>query len=310
MEFTVDDKSGGQRLDRFLAASVPDLSRSRLQELIGRGMVELSGSRVLKSGKKLSPGDRINLVIPPPEPLEIEPEEIPLEILFEDKHLAVINKPAGMVVHPGAGNTRGTLVHALLARCRDLSGIGGKLRPGIVHRLDRDTSGLMMAAKTDLAHRLLARMFKERRIRKRYRALIQGRLSDASGMIKLPVGRHPHRRTRMSVNYAKGRDAVTGYRVVKDLGPHQLIELDLYTGRTHQIRVHMSHLGHPLLGDKTYGGTTKLSGPDGATMTVKRQMLHSSHLEFRHPVKQERICLSAPLPEDMKAVMGFLSCNS
>ncbi len=303
----VDDKSHGIRLDKFLAAGIPSLSRSRLKHLIETGMVELSGESTLKPGKKLSAGQSVIITIPSPDPLDIIPEDIPLDVMFEDEHLVVVNKPAGMVVHPGAGNDTGTLVHALLARCRDLSGIGGRLRPGIVHRLDKDTSGLIIAAKTDQAHNLLAEMFSKRLVQKIYTALVQGQLADSSGIINLPIGRHPHRRTRMSVNHRNGRDALTAYQAAGNLGPHQRLDLTLHTGRTHQIRVHLSHIGHPILGDRTYGGTTLLKGPDGRKMTVKRQMLHSSRLEFRHPVTGERICLAAPPPEDMKAVIRFLS---
>jgi len=310
MKFLVDESSHGMRLDKFLAANVPGLSRSRLQNLVETGMVELSGRNILKPGKKLSTGEKITLSIPRPEPLDLSPEDIPLDILFEDRHLIVINKPPGMVVHPGAGNTSGTLVHALLARCQDLSGIGGKLRPGIVHRLDKDTSGIMVAAKTDQAHTVLTEMFKKRLLKKKYTALIQGQMPDSSGVISLPIGRHPQRRTRMSVNFRNGRESVTGYKVVKNLGSHQMLDLRLHTGRTHQIRVHLSHLGHPLLGDKAYGGPAIIRAANGEQLVIGRQMLHSGHLEFIHPVSNETVSLHAPLPDDMAAVIGFLSGSS
>ncbi len=214
-----------------------------------------------------------------------------------------------MVVHPGAGNDTGTLVHALLASCKDLSGIAGKLRPGIVHRLDKDTSGLMVVAKTDMAHHCLVDMFKKRIIEKRYLAVVQGRFQDSSTIIDLPIGRDPRKRTNMHVDHRRGRPAVTSFRVVEHLGPYQLLEALLHTGRTHQIRVHLSHMGHPILGDKKYGGPTHLRAPSGREIAIKRQMLHSYLLQFHHPVTGERIYLEAPLPEDMEDILRFLRCH-
>ena len=303
-----DQESHGLRLDRFLASRIPDLSRSRIQALIEKGLVELSGITHLKSGKRLSAGDRITISVPPPEPLDLIPEKIPIDIIFEDQHLIVINKKAGMVVHPGAGNMTGTLVHAVLAKCTDLSGIAGKMRPGIVHRIDKDTSGLIIIAKHDKAHWALVDMFKCRKIKKRYLAVILGRIEDRAGLIDLPIGRHPVRRTRMAVVHRHGRPAVTGFKTVKDLGRNcQLVELRLYTGRTHQIRVHMSYMGHPLLGDRTYGGPSVIEGSGGVEMAVRRQMLHSIHLEFPHPVTGKQLSLKAPVPGDMKEVIEFLN---
>ena len=310
IKILVDQGSEGLRLDKFLASKISDLSRTRLQDLIERGLVELADSQPLKPGKRLSTGDRIRVSVPPPEPLDLVPEEIPLDLVFEDQHLIVINKKAGMVVHPGAGNRTGTIVHALLARCTDLSGIAGKLRPGIVHRLDKDTSGLMIAAKTDEAHRVLVDMFKGRRIKKKYTAVISGRMRDSSGIIDLPIGRHPRRRTVMRVDYRRGRPAITGFKKLRDLGGnYQLIDLRLHTGRTHQIRVHMSHVGHPLVGDRTYGGPELLEARDGKKMVVQRQMLHSRYLEFEHPVTGRQLCLEIPVPEDMKEVIDFLTSS-
>ncbi len=307
IELVVDEASGGQRLDRFLASSIPDLSRSRLKQLIEREFVELSGKAVSKPGKRLGAGQAIRVMVPPPEPLELVAEDIPVDIVFEDRHLLVVNKAPGMVVHPGAGHGAGTLVNALLARCSDLSGIGGKMRPGIVHRLDKDTSGLMIVAKTDQAHQELVAMFKDRSILKNYLGLVSGHMPDRSGIIDLPIGRHPAVRVKMSVNASSGRPALTGYEVVRGLGPHQLVKMRLYTGRTHQIRVHMSHAGHPLLGDTVYGGPSLVRLPGGDEMTVPRQMLHSFHLEFRHPVTGEALRMEAPVPEDMQEVMDFLT---
>ncbi len=307
ISLSVDKDSEKVRLDRFLASKIPHLSRTRLQHLIASGNVSVSGSTDLKPGRKLATGEDIVVRIPPPEPLSLCAEDIPLKILFEDEHLAIIDKQPGLVVHPGAGNQTGTLVHALLAACKDLSGIAGKLRPGIVHRLDKDTSGLMIVAKNDLAHQKLADLFKNRSIKKKYLALIQGCLPDKSGIIDLPIGRHSQKRTLMAVNHRDGRPAVTSYHVVKDLSRHQLLELYLHTGRTHQIRVHLSHLGHPLLGDRTYGGPTTVGLQKGGTrLKLHRQMLHSYQLEFNHPLTGESVRLTAPVPEDMKRVIEFL----
>ena len=305
ISLTVDTTSSGLRTDAFLASVIPDLSRSRIQSLIEGGHVTVCGSRLKKTGKKLKPGDRITVSVPPPDPIDLVPEDIPLKVVFEDEHIIIIHKEPGMVVHPGAGNLQGTLVNALLSRCSDLSGIGGKLRPGIVHRLDKDTSGLIIAAKHDQAHQALARIFKKREIQKRYTAIVLGRLPDKKGIIDLPIARHPRQRTKMAVDQARGRMAVTEYRVLRQLGPAQLLELILHTGRTHQIRVHMSHIGHPLLGDTLYGGP-KVIRTGGLKVSITRQMLHAACLRFKHPVTGKELSVETPIPPDMKHVISVL----
>ncbi len=299
--FIVEASGDGRRLDKFLSEKIDSLSRTRIKTLIQKGHITIDGKRCLLPKKRLKKGQRIHILIPPPEPLDIEPQDIPLTVSYEDEHILVINKPPGLVVHPGAGNKNGTLVHGLLSICKDLSGIGGKLRPGIVHRLDKDTSGLMVIAKRDEVHLALSNMFKERRLSKTYLALIKGHVQDREGLIDLPIGRHPAKRTKMAVNFKDGRDAVTRFKVLENLNGSDLLEIRLLTGRTHQIRVHLSHLGHPILGDQTYGGPKTLY-VNGEAIHIKRQMLHAFRLSFRHPVLRKRIDLTAPMPEDMKEI--------
>jgi 23S rRNA pseudouridine1911/1915/1917 synthase len=277
------------RLDRFLADELPHFSRSRLQVLIREGHVTLN-ERPARPRETLRTGDMIRLVEPPPEKIATEPENIPLDILFEDDDLLVINKPAGMVVHPGAGNTSRTLVNALLAHCRTLSGIGGKERPGIVHRLDKETSGCLVVAKNDAAHHSLSRQFAERTVEKLYLALVAGTLQKAHGVIDAGIGRHPKHRQRMAVNKERGRSARTDYRVVKSRDGITLVECVLHSGRTHQIRVHLHHLGYPVLGDKVYGRQR--------TPEFPRQMLHAWKLGFNHPRDGKRLTFEAPVPAD------------
>ena len=277
------------RLDRFLADELPHFSRSRLQVLIREGHVTLN-ERPARPRETLRTGDMIRLVEPPPEKIATEPENIPLDILFEDDDLLVINKPAGMVVHPGAGNTSRTLVNALLAHCRTLSGIGGKERPGIVHRLDKETSGCLVVAKNDAAHHSLSRQFAERTVEKLYLALVAGTLQKAHGVIDAGIGRHPKHRKRMAVNKERGRSARTDYRVVKSRDGITLVECVLHSGRTHQIRVHLHHLGYPVLGDKVYGRQR--------TPEFPRQMLHAWKLGFNHPRDGKRLTFEAPVPAD------------
>ena len=277
------------RLDRFLADELPQFSRSRLQSLIHDGHIVLNG-KATRPRTILREGDRIHLSEPPPEKIETEPEEIPLEVLFEDADLLVINKPAGMVVHPGAGNARHTLVNALLAHCRTLSGIGGKERPGIVHRLDKETSGCLVVAKNDATHQNLSRQFAERTVEKIYLALVAGTMRKAHGIIDASIGRHRKHRQRMTVSEDRGRTARTDYRVVKSQNGISLVECVLHSGRTHQIRVHLHHLGHPVLGDKVYGRKGAREFP--------RQMLHAWKLGFNHPRTGKRLTFEAPVPAD------------
>jgi 23S rRNA pseudouridine1911/1915/1917 synthase len=239
----------------------------------------------------------VTVAIPPAEPLALTPEPIPLQILYEDEHLLVLNKPAGLVVHPGAGRATGTLVHALLAHCPNLPGIGGVERPGIVHRLDRDTSGVMVVAKSEAAHQSLSLQFKNRIVRKRYLALVHGEVRQEAGRIEAAIGRREHDRTRMGVKTAGGRMARTAYRVLRRLPGMTLVELGLETGRTHQIRVHLAHIGHPVVGDEVYGGRRERHGAAGVP-PAPRQLLHAWWLGFRHPVHGEWLEFAAPIPAD------------
>ena len=283
-------KDGAQlRLDRFLTKQLPDYSRSRLQQLIRTGFVLLNGATT-RPRQLVRSGDKVELTEPPLEKIESQPEPIPLEILFEDNDLIVINKPAGLVVHPGAGHRQHTLVNALLSHCTTLSGIGGKERPGIVHRLDKETSGCLVVAKNDEAHRELSRQFAERVVEKTYLALVAGKLRKRSGIIEEKIGRHPVHRQRMSVSSSRGRPAKTEYRVVRSGNQASLVECRLHSGRTHQVRVHLHHLGHPVLGDKVYATRAAKDFP--------RQMLHAWKLGFRHPGTGDWKSLEASLPDD------------
>lgn len=291
-EFRVDARAAGERLDRFLAAKAPHLSRSRVQGLIREGHVTLGGAKPAKPGEKVRAGMLVTVTEPPAEPSLLEPEDIPLDVLFEDTDLLVLNKPPGLVVHPAAGHTRHTLVHALLAHCPSLSGIGGEQRPGIVHRLDKDTSGCLVVAKNDATHSHLSRQFAGRSVTKIYLALVQGYFDKArSGTIDNLIGRHPVDRKKMTVLERGGRASRTAWRVVQDLpGAGTLVECTLHTGRTHQIRVHLKHLGHPLLGDSLYAPRPAGHYP--------RQMLHAWKLGFKHPRTGAAMLFCSPLPED------------
>jgi len=287
-EFLVELAAAGARLDQFLAGAVPGLSRARIQDLIKTGHVTLNGASA-KASARLRTGDAITLNEPPPTPVDTVAEEIALDVLFEDDDLVVINKPAGLVVHPAAGNWSGTLVNALLHHCPALSGIGGEQRPGIVHRLDKETSGCLVAAKNDMAHQALARQFAGREVTKIYLALAAGKFARKSGVIEAAIGRHPMQRKKMTVVASgRGRAATTGYRVLRELPVGTLVECTLHTGRTHQIRVHLKHLGHPVLGDEVYG---KRAG-------FARQMLHAWRLGFVHPRTGERVNFESPIPPD------------
>jgi len=277
------------RLDRFLASQLSGHSRARLQRLIRARFVRLNG-QAARPRDLVRAGDEIELTEPPLEKIDNQPEHIPLEILFEDSDLIVINKPAGIVVHPGAGHREHTLVNALLHHCPNLSGIGGKERPGIVHRLDKETSGCLVIAKNDQAHQGLAIQFAARSVEKIYLAIIAGKLRKTAGVIEEKIGRHPVDRQRMSVTSSRGRAAKTEYRVVRSSDKMSLVECQLHTGRTHQIRVHLHHLGHPVLGDKIYAPKLAKEYP--------RQMLHAWKLGFQHPRTGEWKSFAAPLPND------------
>jgi len=293
-KFIVPKEDARVRLDRFLARELPEHSRSRIQQLIRIGFVRLNGATT-RPRQLLRTGDKIEVTEPPPEKIETRPEPIPLDVLFEDNDLIVINKPAGLVVHPGAGHREHTLVNALLSHCPTLSGIGGKERPGIVHRLDKDTSGCLVVAKNDATHRELSRQFAERIVEKIYLALVAGKLCKQTGVIEEKVGRHPAHRQRMSVASPRGRAAKTEYRVIRTGDKASLIECRLHSGRTHQVRVHLHHLGHPVLGDKVYASRLAKDFP--------RQMLHAWKLGFRHPGSREWKNFEAPLPDDFATAM-------
>jgi len=314
LELRVGDEDAGCRLDRFLARRVGEHSRSFMARLIRESWVLVDGEPG-RAALPLKSGQRISVRIPPPEPLELEPEAIELAILFEDEDLAVVDKPAGLVAHPSAGHREGTLVHALLHHLGRLSGIGGRLRPGIVHRLDKDTSGLLVVAKSDAGHRRLSEMMAAREIRREYRALIWGNLAAAEGEISAPIGRDPRQRKRMAVLPAGGKEALTRYSRVDTFAGFDYIRLDLGTGRTHQIRVHMAHLGHPILGDPLYGGRRgRLRGRTRAERALcrellsvmGRQALHAFRLRFAHPLSGERLEFESPLPRDMQEALALL----
>ncbi len=306
----VVDRGGGRmRLDLFLARRLTGESRAAIQRLILAGRVSLEG-RVLKPSTRLSPGDRILVSLPGPVPSDLTPERIPVTILFEDSDLLVALKPAGMVVHPGAGVRSGTLVHALLGREGSLSAMGGTERPGIVHRLDRETSGVLVVARNDRTHRALSSQFAARTVGKIYHALVWGHPDPPVGRIDAPVGRHPVARTRMAVRRSGGRPAVTEYRVLEALGPLSFLEVRTLTGRTHQIRVHLRHRGHPIVGDSRYGGAGFTSVRSPALRSILqafgRLALHATALEFSHPASGERLRFQAALPDDFSALLAGL----
>jgi len=297
--WTVDDVAEGERprLDRYLAARFAGFSRSALQRWIDEGLVQVDG-RPAKASQKVAKGQRIRVAVPPPAPEDLVPEPRPLDILYEDADLVLLNKPPGEVVHPAPGHPTGTLVQALLAHCTDLTGVGGRLRPGIVHRLDKDTSGLLLVAKNDRAFRALQEQFKAREVRKAYLALVHGHLREPAGRIEAPIGRDPRSRQRMAV-VPGGRPAVTRYRVLRTVGPYTLVLALPVTGRTHQVRVHFAFLGHPVAGDALYG-------PRRGPFPFPRQFLHAWCLGFRHPSTGEWMQVQAPLPADLRAVLRAL----
>lgn len=307
----VDEADSGRRLDLFVASRIAACSRAVATGLIRNGAIRVQGV-VKKPGYRVRPGDAISGRIPPPVPVELVPEPLDINILFEDKHLIVVNKPPDLVVHPAPGHATGTLVHGLLYHCPDLEGIGGELRPGIVHRLDKDTSGVLVVAKNAVAHQHLARQFKSRKIKKDYLALVHGEMQAESGTISLPVGRHPTDRKRMSTASRKSRGAETSWQVRKRLWGATLIDLTLKTGRTHQIRVHCAAIGHPIVGDTVYGGRrtrrtiAKGNGLSDIFGAVTRQMLHARGLEFVHPATETTVTFEAPVPQDMQKLISAL----
>jgi 23S rRNA pseudouridine1911/1915/1917 synthase len=294
-KLVVPKEDARMRLDLFLVKSLPEFSRSRIQQLIRAGFVRVGGPTA-RPHQPVRSGDEIEVTEPPPEKVQTEPEAIPLTILYEDDDLIVINKATGMTVHPGAGQREHTLVNALLHHCSMLSGIGGKERPGIVHRLDKETSGCLVAAKNDVAHRELSKQFTARTVEKIYLALVAGKLRKETGIIENKIGRHPVHRQRMSVSSPRGRAAKTEYRVLRSSEQASLVECKLHSGRTHQIRVHLHHLGNPVLGDKIYAPRLAKDFP--------RQMLHAWKLGFRHPRTGEWKSFEAPLPDDFNQAIA------
>ncbi len=300
-EYDIDPACGKKRLDVFLTEVQADITRSYIKKLIETERVTVNGAPA-KAHYKLKEGDRVEVEVPDPEPLEVKPEAIPLTIVYEDASLIVIDKPPGMVVHPAPGHSGGTLVNALLHHCDDLAGIGGVERPGIVHRLDKDTSGLIVAAKTDACMQSLTRQFKERDIKKVYLALAKGTFESKTGLIDVAIGRHKTHRKKMSTHTSVGREAQTRYEVLRQLDGFAYVQLFPKTGRTHQLRVHLASIGHPILGDRLYGGTLGPGLPQ-----IARQALHAHRLELTHPVTGNLLQLESPLPSDMEDLLPELT---
>jgi 23S rRNA pseudouridine1911/1915/1917 synthase len=323
-EFHASDTHKGWRLDHFLAVSLKELSRSRLQALIAQGRVTLAGETIGDPNKRVKPGDNVTILIPPPAPAEPQPQHIPLTIVHEDSDLIVIDKPAGLVVHPAAGNRDGTLVNALLAHCGiSLSGIGGVARPGIVHRLDKDTSGLLVVAKNERAMRSLAKQFAAHAVERAYNAIVWSAPRAGEGIVEGNLGRNPFDRKRMAVLRGEGKPARTRYRVLETFPPAgqngekpfaSLVECRLETGRTHQIRVHLAHIGHPLIGDSTYGRSRQAPRAKtpaqqlayDAAIIFPRQALHAGVLGFFHPTRQAKLRFESPWPADFRDLVKVL----
>lgn len=298
-ELQISAEANGTRLDGYLADTLDGISRSYLQKLIGEQLI-LVNQKAVKANYKVKTGDTLLVQIPDAAPIEILPEPMDLNIVYEDSDLVIVNKPAGMVVHPAHGHYSGTLVNGLLAHCTDLSGINGKMRPGIVHRIDKDTSGLLMVAKNDLAHQHLAAQLKAHSIRRAYYALVQGVISEPAGLVDAPIGRHETDRKKMAVTMKNSKEARTHYYVKERFARHTFIECKLETGRTHQIRVHMAYLGHPLVGDPLYG--TRKNNLD-----FPGQALHAYALGMIHPRTGEELYFEAPLPEHFQTVLTNLA---
>jgi 23S rRNA pseudouridine1911/1915/1917 synthase len=302
-EFNLQVEAGAERLDRYLSAQVPDLSRSRIQKLIEQGQIQVNGEICRSKKEPVQAGDRIAVTIPEAEPLDLQPEEMPLQILYEDEHLIILNKPMGLVVHPAPGHANGTLVNALLAYCgNQLAGIGGVQRPGIVHRLDKDTSGAIAIAKTDLAHQHLQAQFKSKTARREYLAVVYGAPAAPQGTINASIGRHFNDRKKMAVvpEEKGGRRAITHWQIEERLGNYTVMRFQLETGRTHQIRVHSAHIGYPVVGDPAYGAGRSV----GVNLTG--QALHAYKLRLQHPVTGEWIEAIAPLPAEFARLVEVL----
>lgn len=298
--FFIDEESNGTRIDRVLSLLLAESSRSYIQKLIEKGNVSVDGQTCTSKKYKVSSGQQVDLLMPPPENLSVEPENIPLDIVYEDEDVLVVNKPRGMVVHPAAGNYTGTLVNAVLYHCGDrLSSINGVIRPGIVHRIDKDTSGLLMIAKNNMAHESLSAQLAEHSITRRYTALVYHNLTEDEGTVDAPIGRDPKNRLRMAVTSQNSKRAVTHWKVLERFGRYTLMEARLETGRTHQIRVHMAYIHHPLVGDMVYG-------PKKQPLTEDGQLLHARVLGFVHPRTGEYMEFERPLPPEFEAVLQKL----
>lgn len=311
--YPIEKAHHGTRLDRFLMGATETMSRTHLQRLIRDGDVTVNDKVTKQPSYQLRTGDRVCLTLPPPRPLDtVAPEHIPLDILHEDSHLIVLNKPAGILVHPASGVNSGTLVNALLSHCTDLSGIGGVERPGIVHRLDKDTSGVLVVAKTDVVHRGLSAQFEAHRITRQYIAVVCGVPSATTGTIDACLARSRRDRRRMTTVKTGGRHAITHYEVLEGYPQFATVQLTLETGRLHQIRVHLQHIGHPVVGDAVYGGEQRALNDAGtaalkqALARLKRQALHARYLGFTHPVTGEDLSFATPIPEDMQQVINAL----
>lgn len=294
-EWIVTEQQAGNRIDKMLSQQFEDLTRSFLQKLCASGDVTVNG-KIVKPSYKVALGDCVCVSIPEPEQLEVVPEEMALDILYEDEDVILVNKPKGMVVHPAAGHYTGTLVNALLYHCKDLSGINGVMRPGIVHRIDMDTTGVIIACKNDYSHNCIAQQLKEHSITRRYYAIVHGNIKEDEGTVNAPIGRHPNDRKKMAIHVKNGKEAITHYRVLERFGQYTWIECQLETGRTHQIRVHMASIGHPLLGDVVYG-------PGKCPFSLQGQCLHAYVLGFIHPRTQKYMEFSADCPEYFKKLI-------
>ena len=298
--FLIDEENQSTRIDSVLSLLLPETSRSFIQKLIEGGNLRLNGDVITSKKYKLRAGDRVEITLPPPEKLSVEPEDIPLDIVYEDSDVLVVNKPKGMVVHPAAGNYTGTLVNAVMYHCGDrLSSINGVIRPGIVHRIDKDTSGLLMLAKNDAAHESLSKQLAEHSITRRYKALVYNNFAQDSGTVDAPLGRDPKNRLKRAVTEQNSKRAVTHWKVTERFGKYTLIEAKLETGRTHQIRVHMAYIKHPLVGDRVYGPAKQSLARDG-------QMLHAEVLGFVHPKTGEYMEFRQPLPTEFRNLLERL----
>jgi len=301
--FNLPEHLSGLRADIAVSRLRSDLTRSQIRRLIGERSILVDG-KPIKPSKRLNAGEVISIIIPPPEPLDVRPQDINISILYEDDEIILVNKPPGLTVHPGAGIRDGTLVNALLYRCNGLSGIGGKIRPGIVHRLDKDTSGIIVVAKNDFSHQHLVNQFKARLVEKRYVAIVVGEIKKDSGTFSTPIRRHPTNRIKMTTKTKTGREALTDWRVLKRYDEVTMVEIEPKTGRTHQIRVHFADNGFPLLGDRVYG-PRRYNTPflEYVSHKLGRQALHASKLGFKHPKSGKKMEFSAPLAEDLKDVI-------